>query len=611
MRKFLKAIRAYPHVFLVSVAVLIALPLDLGGLDKWAHLILGITALVSTLPLLAGMLQTLRDGKYGVDILAVTAIITSVLLHEYWAGIIICLMLTGGEALEDYADTRAGIELSSLLAHAPVIAHLLKGQTETDIEVSKISVGDKLLIKAGEVVPVDAEVTEGTSSVDEASLTGESLPIEKSEGDQLLSGSINMEGTLTVRALQTASNSQYQQIIKLVKIAQNTPSPFVRLADKYSIPFTVLSFFLAGVAWAASGQPVRFLEVLVVATPCPLLLGAPIAIVSGMSRAARAGVIVKTGAGLEKLAAAQTIAFDKTGTLTLGTPSVISVKTYGKFKKDDVISYAAAVEAGSNHILARAVTTYAEKHNAKVPKAKNSKETSGGGLTATVQGKIVRVGTARYLNQFDIVVPKEDLAGTHAYVVIQNSLAGYLEFVDEIRPESKGVLKLLKKLGVKHILMVTGDNKQVAAQVAKELGITEFEAEALPGDKLQKIESLEHRPVAFVGDGVNDAPVLTASDVGIALGARGSTAASETADIVILRDDLSRVGEAVAIAKRTVFIARQSILIGIGMSVVLMVIFSTGKFKPSVGAAVQELVDVTVIINALRAHSKKSLTSLK
>lgn len=608
MKKILMAIRAYPHVFLVTVAILIALPLDLGGLDKWAHLVLGITALTSTLPLLVGMTQTLRDGKYGVDVLAITAIITSVLLHEYWAGIIICLMLTGGEALEDYADTRASVELSSLLKNAPIFAHLLKGQTVVDVDVSKVSTGDKLLVKAGEVVPVDAEVVDGNSSVDEASLTGESLPIVKGIGDRLLSGSVNMEGALTVRALQTASNSQYQLIIKLVKTAQNTPSPFVRLADKYSIPFTVLAFFLAGVAWAASGQPVRFLEVLVVATPCPLLLGAPIAIISGMSRSARAGVIVKTGAALEKLAAAQTIAFDKTGTLTLGTPVVSTVKTYGKFKKDDVISYAAAVEAGSNHILAKAVTTYAAKQKAKVPKAKNSKETSGGGLSATVQGKIVRVGTARYLSEFNIEIPKEDLNGTHAYVVIQNSLAGYLEFVDEIRPESKNVLKLLKKLGVKHILMVTGDNKQVAAKVAKDLGITEFVAEALPGDKLMKIESLDHRPVAFVGDGVNDAPVLTAADVGIALGARGSTAASETADIVILRDDLSPVGEAVAIAKRTVFIARQSILIGIGMSIVLMVIFSTGRFKASVGAAVQELVDVTVIINALRAHSKKSLT---
>lgn len=609
MKKFLLAIRAYPHVFLVTVAILAALPLDLGGHDKYAHLILGVTALLSTLPLLAGMWQTLRDGKFGIDILAVAAIITSVILHEYWAAIIICLMLSSGEALEDYANARASKELSSLLEHAPQSAHLLKGSTETDIPVAKVQVGDKLIIKPGEVVPVDAEVLEGASSFDEASLTGESLPVEKHPGDQLLSGSVNLEGTLTVRALHTANDSQYQQIIKLVKIAQNTPAPFVRMADKYSIPFTILAFFMAGVAWAASGQAIRFLEVLVVATPCPLLLGAPIGIISGMSRAARAGVIIKTGAGLEKLAAAQTIAFDKTGTLTLGTPTVSSVKAYGSFKKDDIVSYAAAVERGSNHILAKAVTTYADKLKVSTYKAKNSKETSGGGLSATVQGKIVRVGTARYLNQFDITVPKSEQNGTHAYVAISDKLAGYLEFVDEIRPESKSVLRILKKLGIQHTLMVTGDNENVASVVAKQLGLTEYVANALPADKLNKIESLETRPVAFVGDGVNDAPVLTAADVGIALGARGSTAASETADIVILRDDLTRVSEAVAIAKRTVFITRQSILIGIGMSIVLMVIYSTGKFKPASGAAIQELVDVTVIVNALRAHSRKSLTA--
>ena len=611
MRKFLRAIKKYPHVFLVSVVILASLALDLGNQDKWAHLILGVTAMLSTIPLLAGMWQTLRDGAFGVDVLAITAIVTSVILHEYWAAIIICLMLTGGEALEDYANDRASTELTALLKHAPVKAHLLKGNTESDIPVAKIAVNDKLVIKAGEVVPVDAEVLEGDSTFDESSLTGESLPVEKKVGDQLLSGSVNMEGRLIVRALHTAEDSQYQQIIKLVRTAANTPSPFVRLADKYSIPFTLLAFFLAGVAWATSGQAIRFLQVLVVATPCPLLLGAPIAIISGMSRAARAGVIMKTGAALEKLAAARTIAFDKTGTLTRGLPIVKSVKALGKFKTNDVIAYAAAVEAGSNHILARAVLEYAAKKSVKAPKAKQSKETSGGGLTATVQGKLVRVGTANYMKSHGITVPKETIVTTYAYVAVQDTLAGYFEFEDEIRSESKAVLTTISDLGVEHILMVTGNNKQVAATVAKKLGIKEYEAECLPADKLQRIEALENRPVAFVGDGVNDAPVLTASDVGVALGARGSTAASETADVVILRDDLSRVAEAVAIAKRTVAIARQAILIGIFMSIVLMVIFSTGKYKASAGAAIQELVDITVIIYALRAHSKKQLTSIQ
>ncbi len=605
-KKIASAIKAYPHVCIVALVILIAIPLDLIGQDTYAHWLLGITAIASTLPLLAGMWRTLQDGGYGLDILAITAIVSAVVFKEYWAGIIICLMLTGGEALEDYAEGRASAELTNLLDRAPKMAHLIKGNTEKNIPVAQVHVNDRLLVKPGEVVPVDAEIIEGESSMDESSLTGESLPVAKKVGDALLSGSVNLEGTITVRAAHTADDSQYQQIIKLVRSAASNQSPFVRLADKYSIPFTLFAFMLAGAAWWASGESVRFLQVLVVATPCPLLLGAPIAIISGMSRAAREGVIIKNGAGLEKLAAVKTIAFDKTGTLTMGKPVVSDFKTIGKADKSTTIGLAAAVEAKSNHILAQAVVNYATAKKVPIPKAKNTRETSGGGLEATVQSKLVRVGTARYLESFGISVDEKG-ADTHAFVAVGNNVVGMFTFKDEIRPESKKVLESLKKLGIKHILMVTGDNKKVAHEVAKKLGITEVEAECLPADKLRKIEQLPNRPVAFVGDGVNDAPVLTASDVGIALGARGSTAASETADVVIMLDDISRVGSAIAIAKRTLFIAKQSIWIGIAMSVVLMVVFSTGKFKASLGAGLQELVDVAVIINAIRAHSKKPI----
>lgn len=600
------AIKRYPHVFIVILTVLVALPLDLLGQDKWAHLLLGGVALASTIPLIAGMWQSFRDGSYGLDILAITAIVASVLFKEYWTAIIIVFMLTGGEALEDYAEKRAQKELTGLLDREPKTAHLLKGKTEQDVPVKQVQVGDKIVIKAGEVVPVDGEIINGQTDIDESSITGESLPIYKSTGDTVLSGSLNMEGVIVLRATHSAADSQYQQIVKLVESAINTQAPFVRLADRYAIPFTLLSFTIAGLAWGLSGDSLRFLQVIVVATPCPLLLGAPIAMISGMSRAAKSGVIVKNGGALERLAAAKTIGFDKTGTLTEGRPVVESVTVFGSHKKNDILALAASLEKSSNHVLAKAVVTAAEKAKLAIPKTKQVKEVAGGGLTATSKFGIVRVGALRFMQEAGIDIPTKVIASTTAaYIAIDDELAGVITFVDALRPNSKHTLARLKNLGVKHLLMITGDNKQTAKTIAAKVGITDVEADCLPADKVMKIQKAEFPPVAFVGDGVNDAPVLTAASVGIALGARGSTAASETADIVIMKDDISLVADATEISKRTMFIAKQSIWIGISMSVGLMLIFSTGKFKPSLGAGLQELVDVAVIINAIRAHSIK------
>ncbi len=598
--------REYQHLGLVIIAVIAGLVLDVAGYDVWAHWILGLTAFGSVIPLVWGMVQDLRHGTYGIDLLAATAIVTSVLLHEYWSGMVIVLMLTGGEALEDYAQKRAKTELTALLKRSPKKAHVLRGRKTIDVAVQDVRPGDKLLIKPGEVVPVDCMVLEGLASFDESSLTGESLPVEHGVKAQLLSGSINLDGAVTVRALRSAADSQFEQIVKLVRSAASSQSPFVRLADRYSIPFTLLSFGIATAVWVVSGHAVRFLEVLVVATPCPLILGAPIALISGMSRSAKHGIIIKTGSALEKLAEVKTIGFDKTGTLTRGQPVVDQVTTYGSLTKKEVLSLAAALEQGSNHVLARAVIDEVTHQKTKFPKVKNMKELPGHGLQGTVNGHEVIVGKWAYLREIKLATPKtfdkNILKETAAFVAADGKVVGAITFVDELRPESKRTLKRLRQLGIKHLLMVTGDNAATAKLIAKQLGINHVHAEALPADKLQAIEEVKARPVAFVGDGVNDAPVLTAADVGIALGARGSTVASESADVVILLDDLERVAESVAIAKRTFFIARQSILTGIFLSIGLMLVFATGKFKPVYGAAIQEVVDVTVIINALRAH---------
>ena len=602
----IKFFNIYRQLGFVVLSFLIALPLDLSGLHTAAHIILITSATLNVIPLLWNMLRDLRDGTYGVDILAAVAIITSVLLKEYWAGMIIILMLTSGVSLEDYAQRRAKTELTALLNRAPLIAHVLRGRKVVDIKVELVVMGDKLIIKPGEVVPVDAVIIEGLSSFDESSLTGESLPVSKKSGEELLSGSVNIEGAVTVKALHSAEDSQYQQIIKLVKSASASKAPFVRLTDRYSIPFTVVSFVIAGGAWAISGDPIRFLEVIVVATPCPLILSAPIALISGMSRAAKHGIIIKTGSAMERLAAIKTIAFDKTGTLTKGQPVVDQIITFGKHTKEQVIGLAASIERSSTHILAKAIIERAESNKAKISKAKKVREFSGEGLEANIGGKDVLVGRYILMEKNSVNIPasftRSKIDQTAAYVAIDGELAGVITFTDEMRPEAQSTLDELHHLGVKNIMMVTGDNKVTAMAVAEHFSISKVVYEALPADKIAAVESVTIRPVGFVGDGVNDAPVLAASDVGIALGARGSTAASESADVVIMMDSISQVATGVRIAKRTFFIAKQSILIGIGMSLVLMLIFSTGYFKPIYGAIVQEFVDVVVIFNALRAH---------
>ena len=594
------------HYWQFSTAVfvsLISLGFQIFGPHTVVHWALGTVSLLLTIPLLVDMWEDIRTGRYGIDILAATAIVTSVVLQQYWAAIVIVIMMTGGTALEDYAERRAQGELKALLERAPQLAHVIRGRKSLDVTAAEVRTGDKIIIKAGEVVPVDAVILEGTASFDEASLSGESLPVRKDVGEQILSGTINLDGVITARALHSAADSQYEQIVKLVRGASAHPAPFVRLADRYSIPFTVTAYIIAIAAWVIGHHAIRFLEVIVVATPCPLLLAAPIALISGMSRASKYGIIIKTGSALEKLAEAETFAFDKTGTLTRGELEVDTVKSFKPYTNNEILSLSTSLEQGSVHVLAQALVKATEAAHIRFTKAKHVQEFSGRGLKATIHGKEVLVGSLGLLEEHQVHIPKRVVPKqTATYVAIDSTLAGIITFNDELRPESKQTLQQLKEFGIKHLLMVTGDNTAAAQAIAQKLGIDNVHAEASPADKLQTIETLTDRPVAFVGDGVNDAPVLTAADIGISLGARGSTAASESADIVIMQDDISFVAQAVSIARRSFSIAKQSILIGIMLSLVLMLIFSTGKFPPLLGAVLQEVVDVFVIFNALRAH---------
>lgn len=607
MKRLLRTLRHYYLFFIALFGGLLALPFELTGVDDVALVLVTLTTLVELVPLLRGMVQDLRSGTYGVDILAAAAIATALIMREYWAALVVVLMLTGGKALEDFAEHRAERELEALLKRAPQKAHVLRGRKEVEVKASEVHTGDKIIIRPGELVPVDAVILEGTAGFDESSLTGESLPAVKEVGGTVLSGSLNLDGAITAKALHSAADSQYQQIIKLVKSARRSQAPFVRLADRYAIPFTVLSFVIAIAAWAVSGESIRFLEVLVVATPCPLILAAPIAIISGMSRSSRRGIIVKTGSSLEKLAKVRTMAFDKTGTLTQGKLKVERLTTYGTFRRSEVLSLAASVEQYSNHAQAAAIVERAAGEHVKLTPVKQVREHAGKGIVAISKGRDILVGRLSLLQEHGVDMPKAFKPSQHdqtaAFVAVAGQLAGVVAFADEVRAESASTLQHLRRLGITNLLMITGDNERTATKIAEKLGISQVIAGALPGDKIRAIEAVNERPVAFVGDGVNDAPVLTASDVGIALGARGSAAASESADVVIMQDDLGHVAEATTIAKHTFKIARQSILIGIGLSVGLMLIFATGRFKPIYGALIQEVVDVVVIFNALRAHT--------
>jgi len=607
VKKLFSYLKKYKLLALAILALIVGLILFFTHHQTLANWIMGTVSILEALPLVKSMWEDIRSGAYGIDILALTAIITSVILVQDFAAMIIVIMLTGGESLEDYAETRATSELSTLLKGSPQQAHIIRGRKTIDIKASEVKVGDKIVIKPGETVPVDAIIIEGQSSFDETSLTGESLPVDHRVNDQILSGSVNSDHLITAKAIHEAKDSQYQQIVKLVQNAAKSQAPFVRLADRYSIPFTIAAYVIAISVWVVSHQAIRFLEVIVVATPCPLLLAAPIALISGMSRSSKYGIIVKTGSALEKLAEAKTVIFDKTGTLTSGELGIDNIKAIKPYSQDEVLALAASVEQNSNHIIAQAIVKAANAKKMHLTKVKQVKEIAGQGLSATYKGDQLILGQGSFITKNGVALPSKisNQLQTAVYIAINNRLAGIIYLSDHLRPEAKNTINQILKLGIKRTVMITGDNKNTADSIAKAVGIKTVYAETLPGEKLHALEDINERPAVFVGDGVNDAPVLTGSDVGIALGARGSTAASESADLVIMPDDLSKVATAIEIAKKTFAIARQSILFGIGLSLILMIIFATGRFKPIYGAVLQEVVDVVVIFNALRAHSIK------
>ncbi len=566
-----------------------------------AQIIVTIAGAIVALTMLVGMVKTLRSDKYGVDLLAILAVVATLAVSEYWAAMVILVMLTGGDALEDYAAKKANTELKALLDNSPRFAHVVTPDGSKDVPVNDVPVSAKIIVKPGELVPIDGLIIKGTGEFDESSLTGEARPIAKTVGDTVMSGSINGDEAITLTVTKLAKDSQYQQLVKLVQEAEQTPAHFVRLADRYAVPFTVVAILISLLAWWLSKDPRRFAEVLVVASPCPLILAAPVAMVSGMSRASRNGIVVKTGSVLEKLAGARTGAFDKTGTITNGHLTVAQILPAGTITKERLLHLAASAEQDSSHILARSLLAYASQHNISLAAVSGLTEETGKGITAMIEDHQVKVGKRQF------VAPQNQQAAldtTAIYVSVDGNYYGAIAFTDHVRPEAAQTMAKLKAAGVTNLIMLTGDQRAIAQQVAKAVGISTVKADLLPQDKIAALQSIpqsEH-PVFMVGDGVNDAPSLATADVGIAMGAHGSTAASETADVVILKDDLAKVAKAVTISQDTLRIAKQAVLIGIAICTVLMLIASTGVIPAFVGAMLQEVIDTVSILWALKAR---------
>lgn len=606
MRSLPGPVRQYPLVVLTCLVLAATGILLLSGLEQEARL--GASAYAAVVGLLRAiaMARSLRSGRWGIDVLALMAIASTVWVGEYLASLVVILMLSGGEALESFAQGRAVRELKSLLDRAPRSAHReSNGAALEDITPADVVPGDVLVVRPSELVPVDGELLSDAASLDESSLTGESLPVERTVGDLLLSGSVNGEAALRMRATAAAEDSQYSRIIALVKDASSSRAPVVRLADRYAVPFTLLAIAMAATAWWLSADPVRFAQVLVVATPCPLLIAAPVAFLAGTSQAARRGIIIKDTGTLEQLAKARTAVFDKTGTLTTGRPVLDRVETAGRGSPDParILQLAASAEQYSSHVLAASVIKAAAEAGLALLPVNRATEHATQGVEAVCDGNMVVVGKAGMVGRSSsgFREPVLDSGQLAIHVAVNGAYAGALIMKDPLRTEAPQTLAALRRLGVRSTMLLTGDAAGTAAHIAREAGITSVQADCLPEDKVRTVAAVRERPVVMVGDGVNDAPVLAAADVGIAMGAKGATAASESADVVIMLDDLSRVALAVAIGKRTVNVALVSIWTGIGLSVGLMAVAMTGLIPAVTGALLQELVDLATILNGLRA----------
>jgi heavy metal translocating P-type ATPase len=600
-----------PRSFLVAVpafGLVLGLAVSWSGRTDWSALVWAAFTVPVLLVLLVEIVTSFRRGEVGLDIVAALSMTAALAFGENLAAVVVGLMYAGGQNLESFAERRARREMTALLDRVPRTAMRHRDGELEEVGLESIVPGDRLLVRQGDVVPVDGAVAAGLAVLDQSALTGESLPVQQTTGESVMSGSTNVGEAFDLTASHRAAQSTYAGIVRLVEAAQRSKAPMSRLADRFAMVFLGATVVLAGGAWILTGDPIRAVAVLVVATPCPLILAVPVAIVSGLSRAAKQGILIKGGKALEILASVRSLVIDKTGTLTHGRARIVSTHVLGELSPDELLRLAASLDQGSKHVIAQTIVSEARARNLHLAVPTELVESPGEGIVGSVEGRKAIVGGVTFvesrLSGYDAAeLRQHKVAGAAVVAVaVDGRVAGAFVLADELRVGTEALLRTLRRLGIERVVLATGDRREVAEAIAVGLPIDAVRSELTPDQKvLVVISERKHGPVMMVGDGVNDAPALAAADIGLAMGARGAAAAAEVADVVFLVDDLGHLVPAIEIAQRSRVIALESVYVGIGLSVIGMIVAAFGYITPVQGALLQELIDVAVILNALRA----------
>lgn len=604
-----------------SARIIITLALGVLALISWillaavseelSDLVALTVAIVGGAIMLYGALAEIVHGNLSVDLLASIAVISAVAIHEFLPAAIVVVMLLGGQAIEEYAAGRASRAIDALVKIRPRTANVLRaGKVET-VQVERLKPGDVLVIKPGDRITVDGEAVGGNATVDQSPITGESLPVEKTFGSSVLSGTICQNGALYVKATKVGEDTKFAHIIRLVRQAQSSKARIQRVADRYAKWFTPLIIGLAMIVYVFTGQVVRSVTILLTASPCPLLLATPVAVVSTIGRAAKSGILVRSGDSLELAGTVNAVVFDKTGTLTSGKLRVSSVRGFDGYSDADVITDVAIAERFSTHPIAGAVQRHADEHDLTIPHPDGFSELPGGGVMAEFEGTKLLVGNLKFMSTQLIHVPiptkasLSEVDDTAIFLARNEKICGAIVLGDTLKPNASESVRELEQLGISKIAMLTGDTRKVGEKIGQKAGITDVFAEVLPEEKAMHITELKNAGyrVAMVGDGINDAPALASADVGIAMGAGGSDIAIETADFTIMTDDLEKVPAAISLSRRMLRIAKQSIAIGLAANAIGVALSAAGLINPILGATIHEIADLFVIFNSARAFA--------
>ena len=593
---------------LVAAGLLAGFAAKLVGLGAWSGAVWAAVTLPVLLALLGEIVTSLRRGDVGLDIVAALSMTAALAVGENLAAAIVALMYAGGQYLEAFAERRARHEMTALLSRVPRTAVRHQNGRLEEVALNLVLPGDRLLVRKGDVVPVDGTVVEGVAVLDQSALTGEAMPVQLTNGQAVLSGSTNVGDALDLVATRLAAESTYAGVVRLVEAAQRSRAPMSRLADRFAILFLAVTVLLATAAWWFTGDAIRAVAVLVVATPCPLILAVPVAIVAGLSRAAKVGILIKGGKAIEMLARVRALVIDKTGTLTLGLAKITSTRVADGMAPDEVLRIAASLDQASKHVIAQTIVAEAREKGLPLAIPSDVVETPGEGIVGRVDGRQVMIGGLHFIagkiaNSGLATLGRDRPPGALAVAVaVDGALIGLLILSDKLRAGTEALLRELRALGIERIVLATGDRHEVAEVVTAGLSIDLVRSDLTPDQKvLVVLSERKNGPVMMIGDGVNDAPALAAADLGVAMGARGTAASAEAADVVLLVDHLDRILPAIRIARRSRYIALQSVVAGIGLSFVAMIAAALGFIVPVEGALLQEVIDVAVIFNALRA----------